>query len=201
MSAAAKSFSKAPHDSNTSWWRAAIRGKRPSESREFVLHRARGRLDRLLDFGHLTTHVLAEYLDEHANERVRAGVDVRVRVSLLVEESAFVFPRRRHVRLRVDVELRSVHHRAPAVFETQSAPLENVSRVRASIHEVEFGEHADGSLEVRVDFSRDANAVGGGDVGVGGTYGDDDDVRGRDEGFRHLLDVADDGYGLIEEQP
>ena len=45
--------------------------------------------------------------------------------------------------------------------------------------------------------SRDANAAGGGDVGVGGTYGDDDDVRGRDEGFRHLLDVADDGYGLI----
>ena len=135
--------------------RAASRGS-AAGSREFVLHRARGRLDRLLDFGHLTTHVLAEYLDEHANGRVRAGVDVLAYASRrALEPNELVLPRRAHVR-REPMSNCDRFTTAHQPCSRHRARPSRRPRVRASSMRSSLVSTPMRALERRVDFSRDA---------------------------------------------
>eukprot|EP00982_Pelagococcus_subviridis_P014546 31340-Pelagococcus_subviridis.AAC.9 len=88
--------------------------------------------------------------------------------------------------------LRNGVHHANAVVWEPVYTFEDVARVRAAVHEVELREHAHGALQVWIDLSRDAHAVRRRDVRVRGRHRDDDDVRGRDERPRHVLDLSHD---------
>ena len=95
------------------------------------------------------------------------------------EELGLGLERVRHGLLDVDVRLRAVHDADEAELERVHAPGEDVERVRACVHEVEFGEDADGASALGVDGAGELEGFGIGEVDVGGGYSENNTTRSQ----------------------
>eukprot|EP00964_Phaeocystis_antarctica_P106854 scaffold71645_cov66-Phaeocystis_antarctica.AAC.6 len=139
----------------------------------------------------------------------RRGVRVG---GVVVEEALLVLPRVDELLALVDVLLAAVDHahvaQRPAAAVTQPAttlgdtpsplaPLEQLRRVRAAVHQVELGEHTQRAPALRIDLPRDGDRVGVGQVGVGGGDGEHDAVGPLHVLEHHLLDLQPDVIRLV----
>ena len=70
---------------------------------------------------------------------------------MTTEKLILAFQRVRQTFLSVDVLLASVNNTDEAKFERINAASEDIKRIGAGIHEVEFGEDSNGSAALRVD--------------------------------------------------
>ena len=89
------------------------------------------------------------------------------------EELALALERVAQRLLRVDVRLRAVHDADEAQLERVHAPREDVERVRARVHQVELGEHADRAPALGVDGPRELEGFRVREVDVRGGHGED----------------------------
>ena len=81
-----------------------------------------------------------------------------------------------HALLRVDVLLATVDYTDKTELEGVHPSRKDVKGIRAGVHNIELGEHADSAPPLRVDGSRELERVGVCEVGVGG--GDSEDYAG-----------------------
>lgn len=144
------------------------------------------------DLGQRAADVLHQQRVEPVAEVLRAHAVAPVGVVGL-EEPALVLPLQMHVLARVDVLLAAVDHAHVAQLQRDHVPVEDVAGVRALVHDVHLGDHADGALAGGIVLLRQLDRIAQGEVGVRGRDGHDDAGRLADVPNHHvaqdLLDV------------
>jgi hypothetical protein len=99
---------------------------------------------------------------------------------MTLEEIGFGLERVSHGFFRVDVLLAPVDEADETEFERVDASGEDVERVGAGVHEIEFGEDADGASALWIDGACEFEGFGVGEVDVGGGDGENDATRDDD---------------------
>ena len=130
--------------------------RRVTERVQLLLRLAHERVQPRLHVRQLVPDMVHEDLVERLREVLRPVLvrDVAVR-GVGAEELGLGVERVRERLVRVDVCLRAVHDADEAELERVDAPGEDVERVRACVHEVELGEHADRASALGVDGARE----------------------------------------------
>jgi len=77
----------------------------------------------------------------------------------------------------VDILLTAVHDTDEPKLERVDAASENVSSVRSCIHQIKFGQNADGSFALWVDRTSEFERVGVGEIDICGRYGKNHTVK------------------------
>ena len=89
-----------------------------------------------------------------------------------------------------DITLPSVHYRNVAQSERNNASSKNVDDVGSLVHQIDFCQHTDGPLTLRIDLARELQTVRVGQIGVGGGDSQDDGVGLADLLQDHFLNLA-----------
>jgi hypothetical protein len=87
---------------------------------------------------------------------------------MVYKELLFAFKGVSHALLGVDISLTSVHDAYKSKFQGINATGENVQRIRARVHEVEFGEDTDGSPALWINGTCQFKGLGVGEIDIGG---------------------------------